>query len=159
MVMKRFLFILLWVGMVTLNTLSLSAQRAEVGTYAPHIDEVEWISDRLEESDKALMVEFFHSSNVDCREHIEDLNAMACDYRYDMDVLMLTREPAEQVAGMLLHEYQYFYVAIDESGKVFRAFGVSHVPYAVVINPKGIIVWAGNPLSLTDSTIKKLLHK
>ncbi len=154
--MKRLFCILV---AVFVGVLSLSAQRAEVGSYAPYIGGVEWISDRLEESDKALMVEFFHSSNKDCRDHIEHLNALACDYRYDMDVLMLTREPAEQVAGMLLHEYQYFYVAIDESGKVFRAFDVSHVPYAVIINPKGIIVWAGNPLSLTDLTIKKLLHK
>lgn len=156
--MKRFLCILAIV-VASLNTLSLSAQRAEVGSYAPYIGGVEWISDRLEKSDRALMVEFFHSSNKDCRDHIEHLNALACDYRHDMDVLMLTREPSEQVAGMLLHEYQYFYVAIDESGKVFRAFDVSHVPYAVIINPKGVIIWAGNPLSLNVSTIKKLLHK
>lgn len=126
---------------------------------APRIRGVEWISDRLEESDKALMVEFFHSSNKDCREHIDHLNALACDYRSEMDVVMLTREPSEQVAAMLLHEYQYFYVAIDESGNLYRSFDVSHVPYAVVINPKGIIIWAGNPWALTDTTLKKLLNK
>lgn len=135
------------------------AQRVEVGSYAPYIHNVEWISDRPDRSDKALMVEFFHSSNRDCREHIDHLNALACDYRKEMDVVMLTREPSEQVAGMLLHEYQYFYVATDESGDMFRAFGVSHVPYAVIANRNGVIVWCGNPLVLNDSAIKKLLQQ
>lgn len=154
--MKRLFCILV---AVFVGVLSLSAQRVEVGSYAPYIGGVEWISDPLERSDKALMVEFFHSSNKECCDHIEHLNALACDYRHEMDVLMLTREPSEQVAGMLLHEYQYFYVATDESGRQFRAFDVKHVPYAVIISSKGVIIWAGNPLTLNDSTIKKLLHK
>lgn len=145
-------------ALLLLATLSLSAQRVEVGARAPRIHNVEWISDKPEVSDKALMVEFFHSSNQECREHIDHLNALSCDYRRDMDVVMLTREPSEQVAGMLLHEYQYFYVATDESGDTFRAFDVRHVPYAVIISPKGRILWMGNPLTLNNSTIKKLLQ-
>ena len=65
----------------------------------------------------------------------------------------------EQVADMLLHEYQYFYVATNENGSVFRLFDVTHVPYAVIVNAKGIIVWAGNPLTLTDKTIEKILQQ
>lgn len=154
--MKRFLCIL---ATCVATTLSLSAQSVEIGSRAPRIRDVVWISDRLEEGDnKALMVEFFHSSNKECRNHIDTLNNIARDYRHKMDVLMLTREPSEQVAGMLLHEYQYFYVATNESGSMFRLFDVTHVPYAVVINPKGFIIWAGNPLTLTNKTIEKLLH-
>jgi len=157
-VMKRFLCILL-ATIASLNTLSLSAQRAEVGTRAPRLRGVEWISDPLEKSSRALMVEFFHSTNSDSREHVEHLNALACYYRNDMDVVVLTREPAEQVASMLLHEYQYCYVATNESGEMFASYDVSHVPYAVIIDPRGVIIWMGNPLTLTDQTIKKLLQK
>ena len=156
--MKRLLCIVL-ATVASLGSFALWAQRVEVGSRAPHIADVEWISDPLAESGKMLMVEFFHSSNKDCREHIDHLNALAKDYRHEMDVLVLTREPSEQVAGMLLHEYQYFYIGIDESGKVFRAFNVKHVPYAVIINTEGIIVWAGNPLTLTNQMLKKTLNK
>ncbi|MBO7300351.1 MAG: TlpA family protein disulfide reductase [Tidjanibacter sp.] len=152
--MKRILILIF----TLLGTLSLSAQRVDVGARAPRIRGVEWISDEPEKSKRALMVEFFHSSNEDCREHIDHLNALASDYRHEMDVVMLTREPAEQVAYMLLHEYQFFYVATDESGDMFRSFGVSHVPFAVIINPKGTIVWMGNPLTLNNKTLKKLLQ-
>ena len=156
--MKRFWVILAFLVLLCLPSKGL-AQRPEVGMRAPYIHGVEWISDSPERSGKARMVEFFHSSNDECREHIEHLNALACYYRNDMEVVMLTREPSEQVAGMLLHEYQYFYVATDESGDMFRAYGVSHVPYAVIINRKGVIVWCGNPMILNDSEIKKLLQQ
>lgn len=156
--MKRTITILIFVLLVCLPQW-VRAQRAEVGMRAPYIHSVEWISDCPEKSNKAMMVEFFHSSNEECREHIEHLNALACDYRKEMDVVMLTREPSEQVAGMLLHEYQYFYVATDESGAMFRAFGVSHVPYAVIVNRKGVIVWCGNPMILNYATLKKLLQQ
>ena len=156
--MKKLLCIAL---IIFATSLILSAQqRVEVGSRAPRIGDVEWISDRLEvDNTKALMVEFFHSANKDCCNHIAPLNNIARDYRQRMDVLMLTREPSEQVADMLLHEYQYFYVATNENGSVFRLFDVTHVPYAVIVNTKGFIVWAGNPLTLTDKTIEKILQQ
>lgn len=155
--MKRLFCILL---SAIFGLLTAAAQLVEVGSHAPRIRNVEWISDRPEFVDERfLMVEFFHSAAEDSRSHIEPCNALARDYRKQMDVVVLTREPAEQVAGMLLHEYQYFYVASDESGQTYRAFGVSHVPYAVIVNPKGIIVWAGNPIKLTTTTIEKLLQQ
>ncbi|MBO5805390.1 MAG: redoxin domain-containing protein [Tidjanibacter sp.] len=155
--MKRLCLILLY---TILGVLTAVAQHIEVGSHAPHIKNVEWISDRPElMGGRFLMVEFFHSAAEDSRAHIEPCNALAHDYRKQMDVVVLTREPAEQVAGMLLHEYQYFYVASDESGETYRAFGVSHVPYAVIVNPKGVIVWAGNPIKLSTTTIEKLLQQ
>lgn len=103
------------------------------------------------------MVEFFHSAAPECRARIESCNAIAHDFGPQLDVVMLTREPTEQVVSLLLHEYQYFYAASDESGGTYRAFEVSHVPYALIINPEGTIVWAGNPLKLTTSTIEKIV--
>ncbi len=151
--MKKILVLIL---MLTAS-LTLSAQRVEVGSRAPRIRGVEWISDEPEMGTKAIMVEFFHSSNEDCCSHITPLNDLAKEFRHEMDVVMLTREPAEQVAYMLLHEYQFFYVATDESGEMFRSFGVNHVPYAVIISAKGTILWTGNPLTLNNKTLKKLL--
>lgn len=142
-----------------MTTLTLSAQRVEVGYYAPRIEGVEWISDPYVASNKYLLVEFFHSTNQDCRARIEVCNSLARDYRNSLEVVMFTREPSEQVASMLLHDYQYFYVGVDESGKLFRAFGTNYVPYAVVINPKGRIVWTGNPTLLTKDTLEKLLRQ
>lgn len=154
--MKRFLCIaLLLLG----ATLSLSAQRVEVGSKAPKIGQVEWISDTPHLGERVLMVEFFHSANRDCRDHIATCNTLAHMYLDDMDVVMLTREPSEQIASLLMHEYQFFYVASDESGKTFEAFGASHVPYAVIITTRGVIAWTGNPLTLTREIIDNIISQ
>lgn len=152
--MKRLLCII--VALVA-TTLTLKAQRVEVGSIAPQIQGVEWISDTPQLGDRALMVEFFHSSNEDCRTHIDLCNSLSHHFLDKMDVVMLTREPSEQVASLLMHEYQFFYVAADESGATFRAFGVNHVPFAVIIDDSGEVVWIGNPWALTKEIIEKLI--
>ncbi len=136
----------------------LAAQHVEVGAYAPKIEGVEWISDCPDSQGKYLLIQFFHSANHHCREGIELCNNLAREYRSVMDVVTLTREPAEQVAAMLLHQYQYCYVATDESGELFRAFETDHVPYALMVDPNGHIIWAGNPTRLTTTNIEKLLN-
>jgi hypothetical protein len=137
---------------------SLRAQRAEVGAKAPRISGVEWISDAPEEIGGITMVLFFHSSNKECRELIEVCNALAYNFRDNMNVIVLTREPAEQVASLLMHDYQFFYVATDEKGDLFEDFGARHVPYAVIINRKGRIEWTGNPCYIDQNTIQNIIN-
>ena len=155
--MKRTITILTFVLLVCLPQW-VRAQRAEVGMRAPYIHSVEWISDCPDSQGKYLLIQFFHSANHHCREGIELCNNLAREYRSVMDVVTLTREPAEQVAAMLLHQYQYCYVATDESGALFRAFETDHVPYALMVDPNGHIIWAGNPTRLTTTNIEKLLN-
>lgn len=152
--MKRTLCILLALLGVTT---SLWAQKGEVGERAPRIDGVEWISDAPEEIDGITMVLFFHSANKECREHIESYNTLAYEFRDDMNLIVLTREPAEQVASLLMHDYQFFYVATDEQGHLFEDFGVRHVPYAVIINRKGRIEWAGNPYYIDKNRLQNII--
>jgi hypothetical protein len=119
---------------------------------------VEWISDAPEEIGGITMVLFFHSSNKECRELIEVCNALAYNFRDNMNVIVLTREPAEQVASLLMHDYQFFYVATDEEGDLFEDFGARHVPYAVIINRKGRIEWTGNPCYIDQNTIQNIIN-
>jgi hypothetical protein len=153
-VMKRTLCILFALLGVAI---SLSAQQVEVGSKAPHISGVEWISDTPQLGGRFLMVEFFHSSNDDCKAHINTCNSLSHTSLDQMDVVMLTREPSEQLASLLMHEYQFFYVASDEEGTMFSAFGANHVPYAVIVNPKGVIVWTGNPWTLNIEIIENII--
>lgn len=104
------------------------------------------------------MVVFFHSSNEECRTYINICNALAYEFRDNLNVVVVTKEPAEQVTSMLMHDYQFFYAATDEKGALFEDFNVRHVPYAVIINRKGYIVWAGNPLNLDTKTIQNTLN-
>lgn len=152
--MKRTLCILIALLGITL---SLSAQRVEVGLSAPRIGGVEWISDTPELKESVRLLIFFHSSNEECRTGIANCNALAYEFRNDVNIVVITKEPAEQVASLLMHEYQFFYAATDEDGSLFEAFNVRHVPYAVIINREGEVAWMGNPLYLKKKTIQQII--
>lgn len=136
----------------------LSAQRVVVGSYVLTSMDTEWLTDAPNLKGKALFVEFFHSANADCRARVEEVNELAYTYNNIMNVVVVAHEPAEQVASLLLHDYQNAYVAIDEQGLFFGRFEVPHVPYALLISERGEVLWLGNPMRLDKKTIEKLLQ-
>lgn len=159
-VMKRFVLILLATlcGVWVLGIDSLAAQSVVVGARAPRLQGNEWLTDSPDLKGKALLVEFFHSTNQTCRERIEPLNNLGNRFKEQLNVVVVVREPREQVVNLLLHEYQYFYIALDEQGSIFRTFEVRYVPYAVLMDHRGNILWTGNSSQLTDSVIDKYIN-
>ena len=170
--MKRFLLI---VAFVALGVGVLSAQRVSVGRYVmPTLDAV-WLSDRPALNDgKALFLEFFHSTNTQCRARVDEVNELAYTYNNILNVVVVAREPAEQVASILLHDYQNAYVAIDEIARqVIRDIGYNSGEMCFDGNScavltsvhaqspdiaMGEVLWIGNPTRLTKATIEKLLQ-
>lgn len=134
-----------------------SAQVITVGARAPRLSNSEWLTDTPSLRGKALIVEFFHSTNDACQERIEPLNSLADTYKERLNVVVVAREPREQIAEMLLHDYQFFYVAIDEGGRVFKDFEVRYVPYSLLIDERGTILWTGNSALLDGKIIDKYL--
>ncbi len=155
--MKKFLLVM---AFVVLGTGVLSAQRVAVGRYVMPAMDVVWLSDRpVLNNGKILFLEFFHSTNELCRARVDEVNELAYTYNNILNVVVVAREPAEQVASLLLHDYQNAYVAIDEKGVVFKQLDVPHVPYSIFISAQGKILWAGNPARLTMATIEKILQQ
>lgn len=130
-------------------------QYIAVGARAPRIEASEWLTDKPSLRGKALLVEFFHSTNPACRERIDQLNQLADNYKEVLNVVVVAREPREQIAEMMLHEYQHVYVAIDEPGSVFGQFEVRYVPFSVLADRKGVILWTGNSALLDSKTLDK----
>ena len=153
--MKRLVLIVMC---VMLGAGALSAQRlVAVGRYITPTMNVKWLSDSPALGGKALLLEFFHSANSDCRSRVEEVNDLAYTYNNILDVVVVAREPVEQVASILLHDYQNAYVGIDEQGALFGQMEVPHVPYAILLSPRGEVLWLGNPTKLTTATLDKLL--
>lgn len=146
------------VACVMLGACALSAQRVAVGGYVAPLQTTGWLTDCPNLKGKALLVEFFHSTNEQCKARVEEVNELAHTYNNILNVVVVAREPAEQVASILLHDYQNAYVALDEKGVIFEQLEVPHVPYAMLISPRGQVLWLGNPTRLTRATIEKLLQ-
>ena len=104
------------VACVMLGACALSAQRVAVGGYVAPLQTTGWLTDCPNLKGKALLVEFFHSTNEQCKARVEEVNELAHTYNNILNVVVVAREPAEQVASILLHDYQNAYVALDEKG-------------------------------------------
>ena len=142
---------------IVLGAASASAQSITLGARAPRLGSSEWLTDRPNLKGKALLVEFFHSTNPKCQERIEELNQLAANYKESLNVVVVAREPREQIAEMMLHDYQHFYVAIDEAGTIFKSFEVRYVPSSVLTNHRGVILWTGNSALLDQAIIDKFI--
>lgn len=55
-------------------------------------------------------------------------------------------------------EYAYGYLSAEDQTAFMAAAGMRGYPSAILVDPKGEIVWAGHPASLTGSTIEKHLR-
>ena len=50
-------------------------------------------------------------------------------------------------------------MALDDEGKTFDAYGVKFVPFSVLLDAKGRVLWFGNSSRLTSQDLDGLLAK
>ena len=152
--MRRLAIILL---LTLLFVGTISAQKVAIGSRAPRIERVEWLSDRPDMVGRAMLVEFFHSSNTICRSRIDYCNRLAAELTDSLTLVIVAREPEEQIAPLLFKEYQYYYIAVDSSGELCKSYGVPYVPYSVVVGRRGIVRWTGNSQTLDLPTLHTII--
>lgn len=151
--MKRILSI----AALLLAALPLSAQRLVIGERAPELKVERWLSAAPVAGTKAVMVEFFHSANQSSVERLARLDELARNNKDKLTVIIVTKESDPAVTGRLLEGNPSYYSAYDGGGAAFTSFGARYVPYAVIFDKRGRVLWVGNPSSLSDNDIATIL--
>lgn len=126
----------------------LSAQRLVVGGRAPELAVSEWLTAAPVTEDRTVMVEFFHSANRNSAARIAALDEIARNYAGRLCVVVVTRQDEPQARAMLLDGQPHYSVGYDADGTVSAAFAANYIPYAVIYDRRGRVLWAGNPSSL-----------
>lgn len=151
--MKKFVVLTL----VAFTTVfALNAQKLVIGEKAPDIKVKEWLSEKPAD-DKAKLVEFFHTSSKQCSSRLSVLNSTAKKYSGKLSVVLIAKEPADKIRPAVSPANKNFATGIDDGSKTFDNYGAQFVPFSVLIDKKGRVVWFGNPSSLSDDTIEKAL--
>lgn len=72
-----------------------------------------------------------------------------------LSIVGVTSEPrAKTDPWIAKHKVSYAY-AFDKGGKLSRELKVGGIPHAVLVDPRGKVVWKGHPSSLKDSDIEE----
>lgn len=137
--------------------LPLAAQRLIIGERAPELKVERWLTSAPSTTNKAVMVEFFHSSNPQGTERLARLDELARNNKDKLTVVVVTRENDTVVTGRILEGNPSYYVGYDGEGTAFTSFEARYVPYSVIYDKRGRVLWVGNPSSLSNTEVEEII--
>lgn len=150
--MKRILMLIALAVMVG----GVAAQDLVIGEKAPDFKVKEWYALKKPAATphKMMLVEFFHPSNRASVERLGEINGWAKKYPSALTVVVIAKEDTPEVRELLKSTLAHGYAGFDDAGRTFEAFGVHYVPYGVLIDPKGRVLWMGNSTGMTEKIIE-----
>lgn len=153
--MKRAL--LISVVLLLAGATGLRAQNIALGERVPELRIASWLGGQQPVAAPLTYLEFFHSSNAACIRSLDQLKSTANTLGSRLRVVVIVQETPEKVASLLTpYVSDRIGIGFDASGKTFANFGVSYVPFGVLVDAKNRALWMGNSLQLTPATIEKI---
>jgi thiol-disulfide isomerase/thioredoxin len=117
-----------------------------------------WLHAGAASGQHVVLVDFWTPSCVPCRESVPVLNRLQRDYASrGLRVIAMAREPPGELAAFIRRVPLAYPVGCDPGGALFDKLGVRSLPYAVLVDRNGIVVWQGDPGNLARRTIETTL--
>lgn len=109
-------------------------------------------------SGRVLLLDFVGYWNPACAKSVPHVQRLLAAYgaRGLSAVAVTDDDERKSHAWMHAQKVDYPY-AFDPGGELHRRLRVQRIPYAVLVDPFGTIVWSGNPLALMDAPIERAL--
>lgn len=121
----------------------------------PDLNVEKWYSDKPgSTAGKCVIILFWTSQNEACRRVIPDLNALQKKYADNLVVIGVTSESEREVSQMTDLPLEFYYGS-DGKSVTRTALGVTSLPCALLVDPKGIIRYQGHPAALKEDVIDR----
>lgn len=111
---------------------------------APELVVEKWVTAKPDTHGKFVLLDFWATWCGPCKRTIPKLNGFHNEFIDDLIVIGLSSESKSKVSRMKYPIIDYF-SAVDRSKKLLKAFQIQSIPYCVLINPDGNVVWEGSP--------------
>lgn len=151
--MKKVLLILLWA--LGFTAVGAAAQNIALGERVPEIKAPAWLDDRQPAPAPMTYIEFFHSSNPACKTSLERLKELTGKLGTKLRVIVVTKEDAAKIAPLVRPYLSKQITAALDAEKGFTAFGVTYVPFGMLLDAKNRALWMGNSLQLNEKLIEQ----
>lgn len=110
------------------------------------------------ESGKPLVIEFWATWCGPCHKLFPYLNDLVEDLEdTDIQFVAVTNESFNLTQEFTRVRQLKYPVAVDIKDEYGQAIGVTYIPFAVIVNAKGEIIWSGHSGKLTKLRIQKEL--
>ena len=134
---------------------SSSGQKLMIGEKAPDLKIKEWLNQGPSQGSVRLN-EFFHSADEQSRARLSILDNYANKYS-ELTVILVAREDKAIVENAVRSSSRSFPIGIDDNGKTFSAYSVQYIPFSVLVDEKGRVIWFGNSSNLQENFISNAL--
>jgi len=132
--------------------------RSFINQPAPAIQTEKWLTQEPDTKGKFVLVDFWATWCGPCRKAIPELNVFSSKFADKLVVIGLSDEPEQTVRRMTQPVINY-YVAVDGQARSSRDVGVMGIPHALLIDPKGIVRFEGQPGYLTEASLSRIIAK
>ncbi len=133
-----------------------SAQKVVPGGRAPELKIESWIDGRTPAPAALTYVEFFHSASKASQESIRQLQKLAESPERSLRIVVIVRGDDERAAALLRPSLsKQLGAGVDPDGKLFAAYGVSYIPFGVLLDSRNRVLWMGNWRQLKPEIIEK----
>lgn len=151
--MKKILILLLFA--LAIPGTNLRAQCIALGERAPEIKPTAWLGDKPPAEAPTTYVEFFSASNPAGIASLKHLQTLTSKFGTKLRVIVVSRDKEETLAPIVApYLSPRFAVALDPQGRLFSAYGVSYIPFGVLLDARGRALWQGNTRQLTEKIIR-----
>ncbi|MCM1151691.1 MAG: hypothetical protein NC209_03545 [Alistipes sp.] len=149
--------LLLLLAAAAMSLAPARGQNIALGERVPELRVQKWLADREPAEAPMTYVEFYHSSSRASTASLERLRELSAKMGDRLRIVVLVREPETEI-GPQLEPYlsERLSVGFDPTGRTFAAYGVSYVPFGVLIGPRNRARWMGNTLQLTPEIIENI---
>lgn len=107
---------------------------------------------------KLLLIDFWATWCEACRHSVPRLNRLHAQHAGDgLVVVGLSQEPPATIAPVAAKLGMDYPVAADREGALHAALRIRALPYAILVDRSGTIVWRGQPEALADETVAAAL--
>ena len=128
------------------------------GLRAPAFVVERWLTDRPDASGKFLLIDFWATWCGPCRRSIPGLNEFSARFKNRLVVVGVSDEPEVAIRKMSDPRIDYA-VASDPQGRMSRELEITGIPHCILVDPRGIVRYEGNPTYLDDAKLQQLLDK
>lgn len=107
---------------------------------------------------KVVLIDFWAVWCVACRHTIPELNKFHADYAAKgLVVVGMTRDEDKDIAEFVKRIPMEFHVATDADGSFFKRLAVRAMPYAILTDRNGTVIWQGDPAELKRTRVEAAL--
>jgi len=129
-----------------------------LGKPGPGLEVDKWLVEKPALDGKFVLISFWASWSAPCRQWITEFNALQKKYAGRLVIVGVSAESETEVANMSEPLLQYA-LAIDSKAKLSAAASVTSIPYVLLCDPKGTVLYQGHPGALTDKKLKAILAR